>query len=142
VGGSESADVAAVDQFCGDLFLSQRARKQDTNLTSPVGEVAFHPTADGLLATRSGDNAVRFWNLAAAKPYRQPVTYRSSGSTTLVAFSPDGSLLATASSDGTGHVSEIFLHSPLLEEWKDGRMGGGSSSPILPFFHPSMQSVN
>jgi len=43
-----------------------------------------------------------------------------------------------------GHVSEIFLHSLLLEEWKDGGMGGGSSSPILPLFHPHFhaKSVN
>jgi WD40 repeat protein len=82
----------------------------DPGPNGSVNAVAFSPSSK-LLATAGGDGYVRLWDLATGKPVGKAIhadfgsSMRGPGgfghaSVDAVAFSPDGSLLATAGADG------------------------------------------
>ncbi|MEV3986267.1 hypothetical protein AB0J46_46795, partial [Nonomuraea sp. NPDC049758] len=56
-----------------------------------------------LLATGSGDNTARLWDVATRTPIGRPLTDHTEDVNS-VAFSPDGKLLATGSSDHTARL--------------------------------------
>jgi WD40 repeat protein/transcriptional regulator with XRE-family HTH domain len=66
-----------------------------------VSNVVFSP--DGTLASADGDGTVRLWNPVTGQPVGRPIqaTSTTNGGVHVVAFSPDGMLLATSGGDGT-----------------------------------------
>ncbi|KAJ7879252.1 hypothetical protein B0H14DRAFT_2709772 [Mycena olivaceomarginata] len=63
-----------------------------------VGQVLFHPTAQNVLASASGEHVVKLWDLAAPEAPRLTLTGHADAIQSL-AFSPSGTLLATTSRD-------------------------------------------
>jgi dipeptidyl aminopeptidase/acylaminoacyl peptidase len=68
-----------------------------------VAAVAFSPNGTRL-ATASGDQTARLWEVATG---RELARLAHDGSVTAVAFSPDGTRLATASMDSTARLWEV-----------------------------------
>ncbi len=72
-----------------------------SNGNNRVGTAAFN--ADGTVVAIAGDGPVRIWSIAGAST--EPLVFRDHQDWVRgVAFSPDGSLVATASYDGTAHI--------------------------------------
>jgi WD40 repeat protein len=101
---------------------------------SHLGEVhwvAWHPGGD-LVATASLDGTVRLWSLAAVRAgQRSPLSTLPVGATlSQVCFSPEGSLVACGSHDGSASVFRV----------SDGglvhRLGGHSGEVLALSFHP------
>jgi hypothetical protein len=84
---------------------------QLTGHTDWVNDVEFSPDGE-LLASASGDNTVRLWDVASGKQHGEPLKEHT-GFVNDVAFSPDGELLATASDDNTVRLWDIWIGKPL-----------------------------
>ncbi|MGR6963507.1 nSTAND1 domain-containing NTPase [Geodermatophilus sp. URMC 61] len=86
------------------------ASQRVTGHTDWVNGVAFSP--DGrLLATASGDQTVRLWDVAETISVSRPLEGHTDR-VNAVAFSPDGRLLASASSDRTVRLWDVATGQP------------------------------
>ncbi|MFN8376668.1 MAG: protein kinase [Anaerolineae bacterium] len=79
-----------------------------TGHSERINALAF--SADGtLLASGSGDNSVRIWDVATGQQVGEALSGHSE-SVSGVAFSPDGTLLASSSRDGTIRLWDVATH--------------------------------
>ncbi|TFK37458.1 microtubule binding protein [Crucibulum laeve] len=63
-----------------------------------IGQVAFHPTAENVLATASGEHTVKLWDLANPESSRSTLAGHNDIVQSM-AFNPTGTLLATTCRD-------------------------------------------
>ncbi|TFK48507.1 microtubule binding protein [Heliocybe sulcata] len=63
-----------------------------------IGQVLFHPTADNVLATASGEHTVKLWDLANPESAKSVLTGHGD-SIQSMAFNPAGTVLVTTSRD-------------------------------------------
>jgi WD40 repeat protein len=70
-----------------------------------IRAVAFHPTNRRWVLTGGGDSFARLWDVETGKPVGPPM--RSEGMVLAAAFSPDGKMMATGSTDGKARLWNI-----------------------------------
>jgi WD40 repeat protein len=96
--------VAAAD-FCGNVTVWDAASGRLLSAFNEGGEVssiAFAPKDAALLAVASWDSKITIWNVHTRTPAR--VLAGHTGGVSAIAYSPDGSLLASTSLDHTARV--------------------------------------
>ena len=76
----------------------------------PYTAVAFSPHGQ-ILATVSGDQSARLWQVADSTPFGSPLVHHKY--VAAVSFSPDGRLLATASWDKTARLWRVADGMPI-----------------------------
>ncbi|KAK9369672.1 hypothetical protein V1509DRAFT_618765 [Lipomyces kononenkoae] len=80
----------------GDSITDVQPVTKLSGHTRKVGHVQFHPVANNVLASSSGDYTVKFWDIEAGKP---KTTLKHNDMVVSMSFNYIGSLLATTSRD-------------------------------------------
>jgi WD40 repeat protein len=88
---------------------SYRAPIQVGN-TGELGALAFNPDSTILASSGLGDGTVRLWNVSTERELGRPIKAEASGGAIGLAFSPDGTTVASGGGDGAIRFWDVATH--------------------------------
>jgi WD40 repeat protein len=109
-GGGEVKSRWGGDQLAGAVADTGARRARGRGLVTSEIDVS---AGDFLAASIRRDRTVRLWDPATGRPAGAPLTGHTS-TANAVAFSPDGTVLASASADNTVRLWDSDLFDPLV----------------------------
>lgn len=101
---SEDEDDLAAKEVQPQVRLGGHQKK--------VGHVLFHPVADNILATSSGDLTIKLWDIEVGQP---KLTLRHTDIVQSMSYSGDGSLLVTTNRDKKLRIWDLRQQAPVHE---------------------------
>jgi len=127
---SSDARLVAAADFCGDVFVWDAARGQmrtSFNNGGEISRIAFAPNNDARLAVGSWNSKITIWNIRSRRPAW--VLTGHTGGVSSIAYSSDGSLLASTSLDHTARIWDPANGRLLRVLQQPGPVFGVSFSP-------------